>query len=89
MLDHAWLGEKAYPTMIILSPVGDIIGRKVGLLSVKDIAAWSSTDKAYSSPYEKSKSPQVTLGVTHTHIGTGKDLTRIFHKTIVVSIQCE
>jgi len=30
---------KAYPTMIILSPKGKIIAKKVGYLSVKDIVA--------------------------------------------------
>ena len=36
---------KAYPTMIILSPEGDIIGKKVGYLSVKDIVVFINEAK--------------------------------------------
>ncbi len=36
---------KAYPTLIILSPKGKIIAKKVGYLSVKDIVAFINEAK--------------------------------------------
>jgi thiol-disulfide isomerase/thioredoxin len=36
---------KAYPTMIILSPEGDMIGKKVGYLSVKDMVVFINEAK--------------------------------------------